>query len=175
MAMPTPTDVDRTVAGLVDIQEGLDIGVELLAVPKGADFVERDVWIALSELGFNLEPSGFFELNAPNQEPYLTVTPSGGASQFSLSGVQSDVRHPGLLIGFSVPLSPDPEFSLTAAFRTADYLAQKLNAAVFTDADQLLGPTARGQLNANLLAAVRSLASTGIHPGSRAALNIFGN
>ncbi|HJP82560.1 MAG TPA: hypothetical protein VJ835_03565 [Fimbriimonadaceae bacterium] len=173
MAMPSPTDIDRTVAGLVYIQDGLDIGVELLVVPKGADFVEKEVWIALTELGFSLEPSGFFELGNPTREPFLTVTPSGGASQFSLSGVQGEVRHPGLLIGFSVPLSPEPEFSLTAAFRTADYLSQKLNAAIFTDADQILGSTARGQLNANLLAAVRSLASTGINPGSRAARKLF--
>lgn len=175
MPLPPPADVNRYVAALRDIQENLDIGVEILMVPKGAEFPEREVWIALAELGYDLKPSGFFEIVDPlTGDPYVEVTPTGGASSFTLSSVQAEVRHPGLLIGFSLPLSPNPTYSLDAAYRTADHLSQRLNAAAFADGDQTLGHTTRSELTSNLMAAVRSMIGAGIEPGSIAAKRLFG-
>ncbi len=175
MPLPPPADVNRHVSILKEIQENLDIGVEILMVPKGPEFPEREVWIALAELGFDLKPSGFFEIvDAATGDPYVEVTPTGGASSFALSSVQAEVRHPGLLIGFSLPLSPNPAYSLDAAYRTADHLGQRLNAAPFADGDQLLGHTVRNELSSNLMAAVRSMVGAGIEPGSRAAKRLFG-
>lgn len=174
MPLPPPSDVSKHVAILKQVQENLDIGVEILLVPKASEFTEREVWIVLAELGFDLNSSGFFQIAAANGLPFLEVTPSGGASLFALSAVERGVRHPGLLIGFSVPLSPNPTYSLDIAFRTADHLCNRLNAAAFADGDQLLGPRVRNELSSNLMAAVRTMAGTGIEPGSRAALELFG-
>lgn len=173
MPLPPPADVNKHVANLKQVQENLDIGVEILLVPRASEFTEREVWIALAELGFDLNTSGFFQIAATNGLPFLEVTPSGGASSFALSAVENGIRHPGLLIGFSVPLSPNPTYSLEMAFRTADHLCNRLNAAAFTDGDQLLGPRVRNELSSNLMAAVRTMAGTGIEPGSRAALGLF--
>lgn len=174
MPLPPPADVNKHVAILKQIQENLDIGVEILMVPKGQEFSEREVWIALAELGFDLNSSGFFQIATGNGLPFLEVTPSGGASSFALSSVEQGVQHPGLLIGFSVPLSPNPTYSLDVAFRTVDHLGNRLNAAAFADGDQLLGPRVRNDLSSNLMAAVRTMSSAGIEPGSRAAQELFG-
>lgn len=174
MPLPPPADVNKHVAGLKEIQDNLDIGVEILLVPKGSEFAEREVWIALSELGFDLNADGFFQVAHVSGTPCLEVTPSGGASSFALSSVERGVRHPGLIIGFSVPLSPDPTYSLDAAFRTADHLCNRLNAAAFSDGDQLLGPRVKNELSSNLMAAVRTLTSAGIRPGSKSAQVLFG-
>lgn len=174
MPLPPPADVNRYVSALREVRENLDIGVEILMVPKSADFVERDIWIALAEMGYDIRSSGFFEIVDSTETPFVTVTPSGGAESFTLSGVQKGTRHPGLIIGFSLPLSPAPSYSLDAAFRTADHLAARLHGAAFTDADQLLGPTVRNELTSNLMAAVRTLSTSGIEPGSRAAKKLFG-
>lgn len=173
MPLPPPADVNKHVAILKQVQENLDIGVEILLVPKASEFTEREVWIVLAELGFDLNSSGFFQIAAANGLPFLEVTPSGGASFFALSSVERGVRHPGLLIGFSVPLSPSPTYSLDIAFRTADHLCSRLNAAAFADGDQLLGPRVRNELSSNLMAAVRTMSGAGIGPGSRAALELF--
>lgn len=175
MPLPPPADVGRYVAPLKELAEALDIGVELMLVPKARNFQERDVWIACAALGLDLGSDGFFELRASGfDEPLLTVTPMGGANAFSLTSVQAGVDHPGLMLGFSVPRSPDPSFSLGVAFKAVDYLCQTLNAAAFNDADQMLGPTTRNELTSNLHAAVRTLSGVGIEPGSHAALKLFG-
>lgn len=175
MPLPPPADVNRAVSVLREIRDGLDIGVEILMVPKGPDFCERDVWIALSSLGFDLAPSGFFEMSAPGANgPLVTITPSGGQDAFKMSSVETGVSHPGLIIGFSVPLSADPVYSLEGSLKTADYLCKTLDAMAFNDADQALGPTVKNELSANLLAAVRALMGAGIEPGSRAAQKLFG-
>jgi hypothetical protein len=175
MPLPAPADVNRYVGILRELRENLDIGVELLLVPRGPDFPEREVWIALAELGYDLAPSGFFEIRIPEVlSPLVSVTPMGGQSSFALSAVEQGVMHPGLLVGFSLPLSPDPSYSLDAAFRTVDHLCARLGAAAFSDADQMLGPSTRNELSSNLMAAVRTLTGSGIQPGSRAAELLFG-
>ncbi|MBC8065129.1 MAG: hypothetical protein H7Y17_09885, partial [Chlorobia bacterium] len=174
MPLPPPADVNRYVAILRELKDSLDIGVEILMVPRAANFPERDVWIALAELGYDLKPSGFFEIWAQGStDPLVTVTPTGGQDAFALSSVERGVTHPGLLIGFSLPLSQNPTYSLDAAYRTADHLCAKLNAAAFTDADQMLGHSARNELSSNLMAAVRTMVGAGIEPGSRAAKRLF--
>lgn len=174
MPLPPPADITRYVAALREMRENLDIGVEILMVPRAAEFSEREVWIALAELGFDLKSSGFFEVVPQGAtDPLLTVTPSGGASSFALSQVERGHRHPGLIIGFSLPRSTNPTYSLDAAFQTADHLATKLNGAAFSDADQMLGHNTRNELSSNLMAAVRAMVSAGIEPGSRAARMLF--
>lgn len=174
MPLPPPADISRYIGVLRELRDALDIGVEIMLVAKGANIPEKDVWIACAALGLDLGPDGFFELRAQGfEEPLITVTPMGGAQQFSLRSVENGVDHPGLMIGFSVPRSPDPSFSLASAFRAADYLCQTLNAAAFNDADQLLGPTARNELTSNLHAAVRAMSGAGIEAGSEAALRLF--
>jgi hypothetical protein len=173
MPLPPPADIDRTVATLVDIKEGLDIGVEVLIVPQVHEFLERDVWIALSELGFDLAPSGFFELRTPDGITVLTVTPTGGRVSFTLGQVQQGVRHPGLLIGFNVPTSPAPEFALSALFSTADHICRALQGFAMTDEDQPLNAS-KSQLQSYLGDGIGALKRVGIIPGSRAALKLFG-
>ncbi len=175
MPLPPPADIDRYLVSLLDIRESLDIGVEILLVPKVSEFLEKDVWVALSELGYDLKPSGFFEVLPANSHlPLISVTPMGGASSFSLSAVQSGVRHPGLLIGFSLPLSPNPDYSLDAAFKTADHLVNQLHAAAFTDEDRPLSHSVRAEMRQNLGMAVQALEGVGIVPGSLASQILFG-
>jgi len=173
MPLPPPADVDRMVAGLRDIQEGLDIGVEILIVPRNSEFPENAVWEALAHLGFDLNQDGYFAIADDQGRSLLEVTPMGGASQFSLSAAQGGIRHSGLLLGFSVPLSPDPDYSLDAATRTADYLGERLNAAAFSADEQPLGPALRHELRMNLQSAVASLKTVGIMPGSQVARILF--
>jgi hypothetical protein len=173
MPLPPPADVDRAVAALKEIQEGFDIGVEILLVPRGGEFPEQKVWEVLAELGFDLNQEGYFRIADDDGASLLEVTPMGGASNFSLSAVQRGVRHPGLLLGFSVPLSPHPEYSLDAAFRSADHLCRRLDAAAFSAEDEPLGPKLKNELTLNLQAAVRSLNSVGIVAGSRVARILF--
>jgi hypothetical protein len=170
-----PTDVDRAVLDLKAIQESFDIGVEILMVPKGAEFLERDVWTNLASLGFELVSPGYFERSSSDGRPYLTVTPSGGAQAFTLAGVVAEVRHPGLNLGFSLPLSPIPTYSLDSMFHTAIFLSDRLNAAAFVDGDVLMNHQVQSEFSSNLLAAVRSLNAAGIDPGSSAAFAIFGD
>jgi len=174
MPLPPPADINRYVTPLRELADALDIGLEIMLIPKGPNFTERGIWVACAALGLDLGSDGFFELRAPGfTEPLLTVTPMGGADAFSLTAVQAGVTHAGLMMGFSVPRSPDPTFSLAAAFQTTDYLCQTLNAAAFNDADQMLGPTTRNELTSNLNAAVRTLSGVGIEPGSQAAMKLF--
>ena len=174
MPLPPPSDVDRMVKGLIEIQEALDIGVEVLIVPKGMEFLERDVWVALADLGFDIGFAGFFELFGP-ESPLATVIPSGGRDAFSLGAVQHGIRHPGLVVGFNVPTSQNPDQALDAVFRTADHLGSMLHAAAFTDEDLPLDSAAKARLQSYLRDGVQSLRRVGIEPGSRAALKLFGN
>jgi len=175
MPLPPPADVSRYIGPLREIRDALDIGVELMLIPKGPDIPERDIWIACAALGLDLGADNFFELRAPEfEEPILTITPLGASKGFALSAVEARVAHPGLMMGFSVPRSPDPSHSLEVAFQACDYLSAQLNAVAFNDADQTLGPATRNQLTSNLHAAVRALSSAGIEPGSHAALKLFG-
>lgn len=175
LPLPPPPDINRMAATLREIKENLDIGVEIMLIPRGPEFTEREVWIAAAALGMEYSQEGFFELKGPSQEtPLLTLTPMGGMPSFSLASVQSRTTHPGLMLGFSVPLSPDPVFSGECALRVGSYLEQNLGGVLFNDADQTLGPNARSELKSNLLAAVRALSSAGVEPGSRAAIKLFG-
>lgn len=173
MPLPPPADVDRTVAGLHDIQAGLDIGVEILIVPKSGEFAEPEVWEALAHLGFDLNQEGYFAITNDHEQSLLEVTPMGGATRFSLGAAQSGARHPGLLLGFSVPLSPDPNYSFDAAVRTAGYLGERLNAAAFSADDRPLSQSVNNELRMNLQSAVASLKTVGITPGSRVARILF--
>jgi hypothetical protein len=175
LPLPPPADISRMAAGLNELKDNLDIGVELMLVPRGRDFPERDVWIAAAALGLEYSQDGFFEIKGPTAEtPYLTLTPMGGMPSFSLGSVQSGVSHPGLMLGFSVPLSPDPAYSLDAALQSGNHLAQSLEGVLFNDADQILGPSAKADLKSNLLAAIRALSGVGIEPGSQSAIKLFG-
>ncbi len=174
MPLPPPEDIDRYVAALKDIQENLDIGVEILLVPKAGGFAEKEIWIHLAKLGYDLKASGFFEITpVGSSHPLVTVTPTGGADGFRLSSVQSGVTHPAVLIGFSLPLSPNASYSLDAALKTASYLATNLNGVAFTDSDQMLDSRTERELKSNLDAAVVAMTNAGIQPGSRAAMNLF--
>ena len=176
MPLPPPGDVDRLVKALNEIRDGLDIGVEVLLVPHGQEFLEREVWLALAELGFDIGASGFFEFKGPfDSAPLVTVIPTGGRDSFTLGAVQQGIRHPGLMIGFNVPTSPNPEFALDAVFRTADHLRNKLDATAFTDDDLPLDPSTKARLQSYLQDGIQALHRVGIEPGSRAAFKLFGS
>lgn len=174
MPLPPPADINRMANALREFRDALDIGVELMLIPKGPSFSEKDIWIAAAGLGFDLGSSGCFEFKVAGiEEPLLSLTPLGGASTFSLSAVERGEHHVGLMLGFSLPRSAHAAYSLDAAFRSADYLSSYLGAMVFNDADQPLCLGTRHELSSNLDAAVRTMAGTGIEAGSAAALKLF--
>jgi hypothetical protein len=173
MPMPVPAEVRQVVKNLQSIRDALDVGFTLSVGARRGGFAERDVWIECARLGLQFENGGF-EYRAPKAPaPLFAVTPYGTTDAFSLGAVQAGAVHPGVTIGFSLPLSPAPTQGLEGALRAADHLAAKLDGVVLDESDQPLTDRTRQKLRAELRNALSLFSRAGITTGSAEAVRLF--
>lgn len=174
LALPQPDEIARSIAGLHDAHESLDIGFSLAIVPRAGDMPEKDVWLIATSLGLQLDPNGAFAwIHSDWPEPILSLTPLDNDNPFSAREVSNGRRQTGLSLGFNVPRSPDPMAALEACFHIASTFADAVDALIVDDEGSLLDAPGKSRYRNNLAAAVESLTQAGFAPGSAAALILF--
>ena len=173
-AMPVPDDLLAAERGLEEMKESLDIGVNLMVVPAMQPFAEGDIWQVAAALGLDLEGNGVFVWRAPNADhPLLEVSSLDEPGRFSLAQVQAGSTHSGLLLGFSVPHSPDPSFGLEGALKAGAVFAQRLQGRLLDEEERPVTDASKKAMRDQMAAAVRALTSAGFPPGSVAAAKLF--
>lgn len=175
MALPVVEDVDKAVNGLVQIRDGLDIGFSLSVYAPGAGFLECDLWLVCARLGLEFAPGGSFDWRVPGYPyPLLSVTPFGDVDAFALSGVQAGLRHPGVTIGFSLPLCPSPSQGLDGSFYVAGVIVRELGGDILDSDDRRLTDRVKMEYKDNLRQALSLFSQAGMITGSAEAVNLFG-
>jgi hypothetical protein len=174
MPMPPPTDLAGVVRGLQATKEALDVGLALSVVSNQGAFAERDLWVECARLGLEFHDGGFDWRVPTHPNPLLTVTPFGDTDAFSLRGVQAGDRHPGVTIGFHLPLSAAPTQGLEGCFRVAAHLARTLGGVILDENDQPLNDATRQALRDELRRGLSLFAQAGMTTGSPEALRLFG-
>lgn len=175
MPMPTPEQIDAVARGLREAQDILDIGISLMVAPPTGSVAERDIWIWCSKLGLEFSGEGSFDWRSPSHPmPLFSITPIGFTDSFSLGQVQANTRHEGVTLGFSVPLCPEPMAALEGAFAAADILGKQLGGIVANEDGDALHPRMRDTIRRDLQRAVTLMGQQRLHPGSSAALSLFG-
>lgn len=173
MALPVPGDVDPLVKSLNQIRDSLDIGVNLTVVFRSG-VTEEAVWKACSALGLQYGSTGDFEWRIPGWPlPLLAVSPLREGSSFSLGSMQKGVLHDGLIIGFSVPLSPAPMEALSATFHVAETIAARLGGTVLDENDESLNERSKACDKDNLQQALGAFERVQIRTGSLEARKLF--
>lgn len=173
--MPLPADVTAAVQALLEIRDGLDIGFSLTVNAPIPGYAERDVWIVCAKLGLTFGPMGSFDWLSPGVPlPLVSVTPFGATDAFSLSGVQAGMHHPGLTIGFSLPLCAAPTQALQASFHIAATILRELGGDAFDQDDRHITPRIQEEYRTNLREALAMFSQTGMTTGSPEAVKIFG-
>lgn len=176
MALPVVEDVDKAVRRLVEIREGLDIGFSLSVYAPRAGFLERDLWVLCARLGLEFAPGGSFDWRVPGYPyPLLSVTPFGDVDAFALSGVQAGLRHPGVTIGFSLPLCPSPAQGMDGSFYVANVIVRELGGDILDSDDRRLNDRIRAEYKDNLRQALSMFSQAGMITGSAEAVNLFGS
>lgn len=174
MSMPPPQDVAVVVRGLTATKDALDIGFTLSVVSDRGPFRERDLWVECARLGLEFHNGGFDWRSPSHPHPLLTVTPFGHADTFALGAVQGGASHPGVTIGFHLPLSVAPTQGLEGCFRVAAHLVRTLGGVILDENDRPLTDLARQTLREELRQALSLFAQAGITTGSPEALRLFG-
>lgn len=174
MPMPQITDIDAAVHALIQTKKALDIGFTLSVASRNGAFSERDLWIECTRIGLTFG-NGSFDLAVPGHPfPLLSVTPYGNTDAFSLRNVQAQEKHPGVTIGFHLPMSVSPTKSLESCFRVADHLATSLDGIVLDEDDRPLVSLARENIRDNMRQGMALFSSAGMVPGSPAILRLYG-
>jgi hypothetical protein len=175
MPLPPPNEVDRTVRELIKAQEALDIGFSLLVVPRQGAFAEKDVWVECARLGLDFAPGGSFDWRLPGHPyPLLSVHPAGDEDSFSLANVQAGVSHPGLTVGFSLPLCIAPAQALEGCIYVAEHFAMDLDGQVYDPDERPLNDREKGRLRSGIKQALAMFSQLGITTGSPEAQKLFG-
>lgn len=175
MPLPIPEDVPKAIAQLRQVQDNFDAGVSLLVLPRSEKASEFELCVWCAKLG--LTPNfaeGTFDFIVPGSPlPLFCASPLGDSESFSLEGAQRGDPCDGLLLGFSVPRSPEPIGGLEAMMRAAGVLAEKMWGEVYDDNNVPLAPSGRDLLRNELTQACRALDQLGMPPGSPEALRLF--
>jgi hypothetical protein len=170
---PAPAEVDALASRLSQARESFDVGLELI-VQGPLPFHERDVWVASAALGLDLSTEGAFIWKVAGwDDAILAVASIEEGHFFSLRGVKSAAVHDALSIGFNVPRSPDPKTALSAAFRVAHVLADRLHAQALDEEGRALSPALEQELMRNLGLAIENMRASGLEPGSPLCLKLF--
>lgn len=174
MPLPTPDMVDRIVATLQDLREGLDIGFEVGVAPVTGDLIETEIWRSCLRLGLQLAPDGTFGWRSPKHPlPLLTVASWDEGAHFSLSGARAGSPHSAIGVGFNVPTCPDPEAVLKACFHVAQTLANAQSAVAIDDEGRPYDAGMRASAQSALQQAIEALRRSALTPGSRECLKLF--
>jgi len=172
--LPVPKDVDKAVRALLEIKEGLDIGFSLSVYAPGGGYLERDLWIVCTRLGLSFSPTGAFDWTVPGAtQPLLSVTPFGDLDAFAMSGIQAGLRHPGVTIGFSMPLCPGPAQALDGCFYVAQMIARELGGDILDADDRPISDKIRKEYRDNLRQALSMFSRAGMTTGSPEAVRLF--
>lgn len=174
VSMPPPQDVAGVVRGLVATKDALDIGFALSVASDTGGYRERDLWVECARLGLEFHNGGFDWRTAAHPHPLLTVTPFGDEDTFSLAAVQAGARHPGVTIGFHLPLSVAPTQGLEGCFRVAAHLARTLGGVILDENDRLLTDATRQNLREELRQGLSLFSQAGLTTGSPEAMRLFG-
>ena len=175
IAIPVPSEVDHRVAHVSAIRESLDIGVTLIGLPREGAVPESGIWEAASQIGLTLSGRGQFELRQEGWDlPLLSMVPLGTADAFTLGAVHAKAAHPGLALGFRVPLSPSPAEVLEVGFQVADALGERLLLDWTDDLEVPLTAQHRDHMRHNLQQALAAFAQASLQPGSHEARRLFG-
>jgi hypothetical protein len=172
--MPPPQDVAGVVRSLVATKDGLDVGFALSVASDRGAFAERDLWVECARLGLEFHNGGFDWRTPAHPHPLLTVTPFGDVDTFSLGAVQTGTRHPGVTIGFHLPLSVAPTQGLEGCFRVASHLTKTLGGVILDENDHPLTDQTRQVLREELRQGLSLFAQAGLTTGSPEALRLFG-
>ncbi len=173
LPLPPPEDIDKYVAGLMEIQSSLDIGFCVAAMAKGT-WEEIDLWKICTAMGLELSPTGSFDWRKPDHPaPLLSVTPIGGEERFTLRGVQGKESYSGVSVGFHMPLSAAPRQGLDACFRVADVIAHTLRGSATDDEGQALTANLRRTFHSHMNQALDSFTRAGLIPGNADCLKLF--
>lgn len=174
VSMPPPQDVATVVRGLTTTKDALDVGFTLSVVSDRGPFRERDLWVECARLGLEFHDGGFDWRVPGHSNPLLTVTPFGVSDTFSLGAVQAGATHPGMTIGFHLPLSVAPTQGLEGCFRVAAHMVRTLGGVILDENDRPLTDLARQKLREELRQALSLFAQAGVTTGSPEALRLFG-
>ena len=173
LPLPPPDDINKYVAGLVEIQSSLDIGFSVAAIASGT-WEESELWKVCVALGLELSPSGSFDWKKPDHPaPLLSVTPIGGLEKFTLRGVQAKEQYTGVSVGFSMPFSAAPRQGLDASFRVADVISHRLGGAATDEDGQALTANLRRTFHSHMNQALDSFTRAGLVPGNADCLKLF--
>ncbi len=175
MPMPMPPEVDVRVPRLKEVSDNLDVGFAIAAVSPSGEMLEKDIWIACSELGLSMDPQGHFVWLPTNAAaPMLQIQPLGEADRFSLGAVQRGDSHEGINIGFSIPRSAAPEKSLEACLLIAENFRSRFGALVVDDEGNSVTPASGERFRKDVQYAIQLFQQADIRPGSPEALKLFG-
>jgi len=172
--IPPAADVDRMAADLDEIHRGLDVGVGIYFMPARGAISERDVWRTCAALGMEFEPSGAFAWKARNsRQPLFEVTPLGQFEAFSLGNARADVKHDALLMGFNVPLSPNPARAIEGLLKTGRHFCEKFGGRLIDDSERFVDAAMAGQIIQEVSSAIQHLTDAKVAPGSSEARLLF--
>ncbi|MFQ3587442.1 MAG: cell division protein ZipA C-terminal FtsZ-binding domain-containing protein [Fimbriimonadaceae bacterium] len=175
VAVPRADDIEDIARNLSKIRDGLDVGCEFgVVAPAGRGLSERDIWLAATDLGFVHSPTGLFEFRIPNWDlPVLTIQSWGESARFSLAAAAQSVRHPAVGVGFSVPVSPDPETAFRCCLAAVRHLAERTAGTVVDEDENPLTDRGRQRMEEGLFAGLSALQKAGVPAGSHAARALF--
>lgn len=176
MPMPVPEDVPKALSQLKQVQQNFDAGVSILVLANSQSVSEFELWVWCAKLGLapNLAEGTFDWLVPGSPLPLFSVSPVGDTESFTLEGAQRGDKHQGVLLGFSVPRSPEPMAGLEGMFAAAAALAGKMWGQVFDENNRPLTESTKQTMRAQLAQAVDSLQKLGFAPGSSDCQRLFG-
>lgn len=175
MPMPLPEDVPKAIAQLKQVQANFDAGVSLLVMSNSRQVSEYELWIWCAQLGLtpNLH-EGTFDWMAPSSPlPLFSVSPIGETESFTLEGAQRGDQHEGVLLGFSLPRSPEPKAGLEGMLKAAAHLGERMWGTVFDDGNRPLDDGGIRTMWQQVADAVDAMVRLGIPPGSPEAIRLF--
>jgi hypothetical protein len=172
--IPMADDLPGIVSDLRRVVDTLDIGISLLFLPARGTVAERDIWLACAALGLQYSPEGAFDWRVEASPlPLFSVHPAGQYDRFSLAQVQAQVRHEGLSLGFSVPLSPNPTRGMEGMLRAARYFCERLGGRVTDDAERFVDARVADDLLKETAHAETLFRQAKIGPGTIEARRLF--
>jgi hypothetical protein len=173
LPMPTPSDVDAAVQWVRRAKIELDSGFALLLHPRSGSFDEKSVWICCANLGLEFANGSFVWRDQDSGEVAFNVTPDTEDS-FSLGNVQTGRTHGALMLGFHLPVTPNPPAALEGMIEAARRLADRLHGLVLTEEGNPFGPQEEATAKRSVAEAADAMERAGMIPGSLAALKLMG-
>ncbi|HVT11558.1 MAG TPA: cell division protein ZipA C-terminal FtsZ-binding domain-containing protein [Fimbriimonadaceae bacterium] len=175
MAMPVPEDVPKALSHLKQVEQNFDAGVSILVLANSQEVSEFELWVWCAKLGLtpNLAEGTYDWIVPGSHLPLFSVSPVGDTESFTLEGAERGDKHEGVLLGFSIPRSPEPMAGLEGMFKAAAYFAEKMWGQVYDENNQPLTDAGKQTMRTQLAQAVDSLQRLGFPPGSSDCLRLF--